>query len=148
MKYIGLSAISEGLTILGFYLASIAYGLFSQAAIVHAAEASLSQLLNLLIAYLLLRGFGIGRPSAIGSMTAKFVSFVMVTLGLFLCTLDDGRAAALAAAELKVQPAAFSAVGLPAAVPGFDSLADNGGAFTTLTGDDLGRGGGGSASTY
>ena len=27
----------------------------------HAAEASLSQLLNLLIAYLLLRGFGIGR---------------------------------------------------------------------------------------
>jgi len=29
-KYIGLSAISEGLTILGFYLASIAYGLFSQ----------------------------------------------------------------------------------------------------------------------
>ena len=29
----------------------------------HAAEASLSQLLNLLIAYLLLRGFGIGRPS-------------------------------------------------------------------------------------
>ena len=54
----------------------------------------------------------------------------------------------MAAAELKVQPAAFSAVGLPAAVPGFDSLADNGGAFTTLTGDDLGRGGGGSASTY
>ena len=39
-KYIGLSAVSEGLTILGFYLASIAYGLFSQAAIVHAAEAS------------------------------------------------------------------------------------------------------------
>ena len=30
LKYIGLSAISEGLTILGFYLASIAYGLFSQ----------------------------------------------------------------------------------------------------------------------
>ena len=27
-------------------------------------------------------------------MTAKFVSFVMVTLGLFLCTLDDGRLAA------------------------------------------------------
>lgn len=29
-KYIGLSAISEGLTIVGFYLASIAYGLFYQ----------------------------------------------------------------------------------------------------------------------
>ena len=42
----------------------------------------------------------------------------------------------------------------PNQVPGFDSLADNGGAFTTLTGDDLrgredlGRVGGGSASTY
>ena len=94
-------------------------------------------------------------------MTAKFVSFVMVTLGLFLCTLDDGRLAAAnaanaaaAAAAPTASSAAFSAVGLPATVPGFDSLADNGGAFTTLTGDDLrgredlGRGGGGSASTY
>ena len=77
-----------------------------------------------------------------------------VTLGLFLCTLDDGRlaaanAAGAAGAASSATPAAFSAVGLPAAVPGFDSLADNGGAFTTLTGDDLGRGGaGGSASTY
>ena len=134
LKYIGLSAISEGLTILGFYLASIAYGLFSQAAIVHAAEASLSQLLNLLIAYCLLRGFGIGRASAVGSMTAKFVSFVMVTLGLFLCTLDDGRAAAAIAAVPAAS--ATAAIQLPAAVPGFDSLADNGGAFTTLTGVD------------
>jgi hypothetical protein len=145
MKYIGLSAISEGLTILGFYLASIAYGLFSQAAIVHAAEASLSQLLNLLIAYLLLRGFGIGRPSAIGSMTAKFVSFVMVTLGLFLCTLDDGRSVA---ANTAVPAASVTApIPLPVTVPGFDSLADNGGAFTALTGvdqplPDIGRGGG------
>ena len=97
-------------------------------------------------------------------MTAKFVSFVMVTLGLFLCTLDDGRlaaanaanaaAAAANAAAPTASSAAFSAVGPPATVPGFDSLADNGGAFTTLTGDDLrgredlGRGGGGSASTY
>ena len=94
-------------------------------------------------------------------MTAKFVSFVMVTLGLFLCTLDDGRlaaanaaAAAANAAAPTASSAAFSAVGPPATVPGFDSLADNGGAFTTLTGDDLrgredlGRVGGGSASTY
>ena len=50
-KYVFLSAISEGLTIVGFYLASIAYGLFYQAGIVHAAEASLSQLLNLMLAY-------------------------------------------------------------------------------------------------
>ena len=42
-KYVALSAFSEGLTIVGFYLASIAYGLFYQAGIVHAAEASMSQ---------------------------------------------------------------------------------------------------------
>jgi len=90
-KYIALSGVSEGLTIVGFYLASIAYGLFYQAGIVHAAEASLSQLLNLAIAFILLRGFGIGRNSAVGSMSTKMVSFVMVTIGLFLCTLEDGH---------------------------------------------------------
>ena len=144
MKYIGLSAVSEGLTILGFYLASIAYGLFSQAAIVHAAEASLSQLLNLLIAYLLLRGFGVGRVSAVGSMTAKLVSFVMVTLGLFLCTLDDGRGGAAAGGA---NPAVASTAPQPlsgAGVPGFDT------ASVPVTGLDLTSDpdllGGGSAS--
>ena len=90
-KYVALSAISEGLTIVGFYLASIAYGLFYQAGIVHAAEASLSQLLNLMLAYLLLKCFGMGRTSAVSGMRIKFISFVMVTIGLFLCTFDaDG----------------------------------------------------------
>ena len=164
-RFIGLSAISEGLTILGFYLASIAYGLFyqvtrpppspprtthhyhllplflhlhlhlhlplllflghpfrgpqlltcddvplgslaphllassvlceswpvpPQAGIVHAAEASSSQLLNLLLACVLFKCFGIGRASAVGSMPAKAASFVLVTMGLFLCTLEDG----------------------------------------------------------
>jgi len=89
IKFITLSAFSEGLTVIGFYLASIAYGLFYQAGIVHAAEASLSQLLNLLLAFLLLKCFGIGRASAVGSMSAKLISFVMVTVGLFLCTLED-----------------------------------------------------------
>mmetsp|Transcript_85709 Transcript_85709/g.171183 ORF Transcript_85709/g.171183 Transcript_85709/m.171183 type:complete len:251 (-) Transcript_85709:160-912(-) len=88
-KFVFLSAISEGLTIVGFYLASIAYGLFYQAGIVHAAEASLSQLINLCFAYILLRGFGIGRSSAVSSMGIKVVSFVMVTIGLFLCTLEN-----------------------------------------------------------
>ena len=61
----------------------------AQAGIVHAAEASLSQLMNLLLAFLLLKCFGIGRASAVGSMSAKLISFVMVTVGLFLCTLED-----------------------------------------------------------
>lgn len=124
-KYIGLSAISEGLTIMGFYLASIAYGLFSQVAIVHAAEASLSQLLNLLIAYVLLRGFGIGRVSAVGSMTAKLVSFVMVTLGLFLCTLDESQAKATPTGPMPSQMST-APLALPGSVPGFDTASVTG----------------------
>ena len=56
---------------------------------VHAAEASLSQLFNLLLAYALFKGFGVGRSSAIGSMWAKALSFVMVSVGLYLCALED-----------------------------------------------------------
>ena len=55
-----------GLAVLGFYLASLAYGLFYQAGVVHAAEASLSQLFNLMLAFLLLKGCGIGRHSSVG----------------------------------------------------------------------------------
>lgn len=111
-KYVALSGISEGLTIVGFYLASIAYGLFYQAGIVHAAEASLSQLLNLSIAYILFRGFGIGRSSAVDSMRIKFISFVMVTIGLFLCTFDGEKSTKAVAAA----PAAGQAAGPMSAV--------------------------------
>ena len=116
-KYVALSAISESLTIVGFYLASIAYGLFYQAGIVHAAEASLSQLLNLLIAYLLLKCFGLGRASAVSGMRVKFVSFVMVTIGLFLCTFDAdaGGRKAVATPAAPVGGAVVSA--LPGAPP-------------------------------
>ena len=139
-KYVILSAISEGLTILGFYLASIAYGaraaraaapaaarpprplplptapaprlagLFYQAGIVHAAEASMSQLLNLMLAYLLLRCFGIGRHSAASSMNAKIVSFFMVTIGLFLCTLGEEphKAAAAPPSSIPIRPEAIT----------------------------------------
>ena len=40
-KYVVLSCCSEGLALTGYYLVSIAFGLFFQPAIVHAAEASL-----------------------------------------------------------------------------------------------------------
>ena len=92
-KYVVLSCCSEGLALTGYYLVSIAFGLFFQPAIVHAAEASLSQLLNLLLAFALLRFFGIGRSSAVGFMRAKMLSFVMVSIGLVLCTLEEGGAA-------------------------------------------------------
>ena len=123
-KYIALSTISEGLTIIGFYLASIAYGLFYQAGIVHAAEASLSQLLNLMLAYVLLRACGLGRSSAVSSMRIKFVSFVMVTIGLFLCTLEGekpvARGSSQAAAAAGQAPTSLAAVpyGTPVALTG------------------------------
>ena len=75
----------------------------------HAAEASLSQLINLMLAYVLLRGLGIGRPSAVSSMRIKFVSFVMVTIGLFLCTIDDSAPKHTAAAATKLSTAATRA---------------------------------------
>jgi len=100
LKYITLSALSEGLTVVGFYLASIAYGLFYQAGVVHAAEASLSQLFNLFLAFVLLNVFGVGRQSSVGSMPAKLASFVLVTIGLFLCTLEEtGHAPPVAVAD-------------------------------------------------
>ena len=136
-KYVALSAISEGLTIVGFYLASIAYGLFYQAGIVHAAEASLSQLLNLMLAFVLLRCCNLGRSSAVSGMRIKFISFVMVTIGLFLCTFDAGdKAHAKAAtppAALPISPAAapyvsqtdllLGRVPLPAATQGVAPVA-------------------------
>mmetsp|Transcript_3245 Transcript_3245/g.9364 ORF Transcript_3245/g.9364 Transcript_3245/m.9364 type:complete len:462 (+) Transcript_3245:97-1482(+) len=90
LRFILLSLLSEGLTILGFYLASIAYSLFYQAAIVHAAEASMSQLLNLLVAFCLQHLCSIGRESAAKGVKTKLVSFVLVTGGLFLCG-EDGQ---------------------------------------------------------
>lgn len=90
---------SELLAVSGYYLMSRALGLFYQPAIVHAAEASLSQLLNLSLAYALLRACGIGRPSAVGSMRAKLLSFVLVTAGLLACTVEDAPPAAARSAR-------------------------------------------------
>ena len=84
-----VSGASELLALLGYFLMSRALSRFHQPALVHAAEASLSQLLNLLLAFLLLRGCAIGRQSAVTSMRAKLLSFVLVTAGLIACTLDD-----------------------------------------------------------
>ena len=87
-----------------------------------------------------LRRLPTGRPSAVGSMTAKFVSFVMVTLGLFLCTLDDGSHGAANSAQPAVSSTA--PVPLPGSVPGFDTpgLTGADAAFSDVV--DPGRGGG------
>ena len=73
-------------------------------------------------------------------MTAKFVSFVMVTLGLFLCTLDDGSHGAANSAQPAVSSTA--PMPLPGSVPGFDTpgLTGADAAFSDVV--DPGRGGG------
>ena len=76
-----VSSASELLALAGYYLMSRSLGSFYQPALIHAAEASLSQLLNLFLAFVLLRGCGLGRHSAVGSMRAKLLSFVLVTAG-------------------------------------------------------------------
>ena len=75
-----------------------ALGLFYQPALVHAAEASLSQILNLGLAYVLLTTCRVGRISAVGSMRAKLLSFVLVTAGLVACTFEEGSPPAAATA--------------------------------------------------
>ena len=86
---LAVSGLSELLALCGYYLMSRALSRFYQPAIVHAAEASLSQLLNLGLAFVALRACGVGRPSAVGSMRAKLLSFLLVTAGLLACTLED-----------------------------------------------------------
>jgi hypothetical protein len=100
------SSVSEILSLNGYYLMSRALGLFYQPALVHAAEASLSQLLNLLLAYGLLHGCGIGRNSAVGSMRAKLLSFVLVTVGLIVCSFEDSAHSAKPAAHANLSLAA------------------------------------------
>ena len=92
-KLFGLSILSELLALGGYYLVSLSLANFYQPAIVHAAEASLSQCLNLLLAFALLHGCGIGRQSAVGSMGAKMVSLAMVTVGLVVCAYSDSAPA-------------------------------------------------------
>lgn len=103
-----VSGFSEVLALAGYYFMSRALGGFYQPAIVHAAEASLSQLLNLSLAFVLLRGCGVGRPSAVGSMRAKLLSFVLVTLGLLVCTIEDPKVATASSAAASVLSSAFA----------------------------------------
>ena len=107
-----VSSASELLALFGYFLMSRALGLFYQPALVHAAEASLSQLFNLFLAFLLLRAFGVGRESAVGSPKAKVCSFVLVTAGLLACTIEDGRTAPAAVRNATIAPLWSAATGV------------------------------------
>ena len=61
-RYLALSCMSEALSLGGYYLCALSYGMFHQAAVVHTAEASLSQLLNLSVRRPLATRVGFGPP--------------------------------------------------------------------------------------
>eukprot|EP00744_Colponema_vietnamica_P011971 GILI01016816.1.p1 GENE.GILI01016816.1~~GILI01016816.1.p1 ORF type:complete len:387 (+),score=65.36 GILI01016816.1:96-1256(+) len=87
-RYIFLSCSGEMLALLGFFLSSYAYKWYYQVYVVHAAESSLNQLVNLWLALLIKRVFGLGRSSSISHLTSKVVSFFLVAGGLFLAALE------------------------------------------------------------
>mmetsp|Transcript_10263 Transcript_10263/g.11833 ORF Transcript_10263/g.11833 Transcript_10263/m.11833 type:complete len:486 (+) Transcript_10263:92-1549(+) len=92
IKTLFYSAVSQVLTIVGFYLSSFAYAWFYQASVVHATESSLQQAFNLTIAYLLRILWSLGRDSAITGMKYKVISCVVVSFGLGLIAYQDQTA--------------------------------------------------------
>mmetsp|Transcript_19007 Transcript_19007/g.24179 ORF Transcript_19007/g.24179 Transcript_19007/m.24179 type:complete len:558 (+) Transcript_19007:199-1872(+) len=92
IKILFFSAFSQCLTLLGFYFSAFAYAWFYQASVVHAAESSLQQAFNLIIAYMLRKLFNTGRESAIKGMRYKIISCVVVSFGLSLIAYQDQTA--------------------------------------------------------
>lgn len=90
-KTLIFSALSQVLTLVAFYFSAFAYAWFYQASIVHAAESSLEQALNLILAYILKKTFDVGRESAITGMKQKILSCFIVSIGLFLLAYKDSE---------------------------------------------------------
>ncbi|GBG24179.1 Hypothetical Protein FCC1311_003972 [Hondaea fermentalgiana] len=88
-KIIFFSGFGQLLTLFGYYLSQFAYSWYYQASIVHAAEASLSQGLNLLFALGALKLLGVGRESAVSNLRIKILSCLIVSVGLFMLTMGE-----------------------------------------------------------
>eukprot|EP00514_Thraustochytrium_sp_LLF1b_P008952 CAMPEP_0184548608 /NCGR_PEP_ID=MMETSP0199_2-20130426/6294_1 /TAXON_ID=1112570 /ORGANISM="Thraustochytrium sp., Strain LLF1b" /LENGTH=496 /DNA_ID=CAMNT_0026943229 /DNA_START=105 /DNA_END=1595 /DNA_ORIENTATION=+ len=89
VKVLVLSSFGQALTMLGYFTSQFAYSWFYQASIVHAAEASLSQAVNLLLAVIAFKVFALGRASAVDNLKIKLVSSVVVSFGLFLLAISE-----------------------------------------------------------
>eukprot|EP00743_Colponemidia_sp_Colp-15_P009326 GILK01010194.1.p1 GENE.GILK01010194.1~~GILK01010194.1.p1 ORF type:complete len:383 (-),score=38.65 GILK01010194.1:98-1246(-) len=88
-KFILISFFGECLALSGYFLSSFAYQMYYQVALVHAAESSMIQFLNLLIAYTAKRFFNVGRESALADLRVKFFSFIFIASGLFCAAVED-----------------------------------------------------------
>lgn len=83
-RIIILSGFGQCLTLFGYYASQFGYSWFYQPSVVHAAEASLAQAFNLLLAFVAKKWFDLGRESAISDMLFKVLSVIVVTVGLSL----------------------------------------------------------------
>lgn len=81
-KYFVLAVGGECLSTAGIYLTTFTYAEFYEPAVVNAVEGGLQQILNLVLAVVLYRVCGWGRP--IDFIGVKLLSFVLVSTGLFL----------------------------------------------------------------
>lgn len=88
-KMSAFASTAQLLTLAGFYMSQYAYLWYYQASIVHAAEASLSQGLNLFFAIIAFKLFGLGRASAVENLGIKALSCVVVSIGLFLLSSSE-----------------------------------------------------------
>ena len=78
------------------------------------------------MAYLLLKGCGVGRDSAVGSMGAKSLSLVMVTTGLIVASLDgDGGGAAAFSNSAVLMPTASTPAAPALGLPPFATIVSN-----------------------
>jgi len=84
-KFLVMSCAGECLSVIGIIISSFSYSSFYEPSVVNAAEGGLQQLTNLLLAVASHRFFGWGR--AVDNVYVKIVSFMLVSMGLFLSTL-------------------------------------------------------------
>eukprot|EP01017_Pseudomicrothorax_dubius_P038771 TRINITY_DN5860_c0_g1_i1.p1 TRINITY_DN5860_c0_g1~~TRINITY_DN5860_c0_g1_i1.p1 ORF type:complete len:286 (+),score=14.29 TRINITY_DN5860_c0_g1_i1:330-1187(+) len=83
-RSIVFSLFCEFFTQIGYFSSVYSYQIYSQVGVLHAAETSLHQLFNLIIAFILKRYYRIGRQAAVENMGPKIASFLLIALGLFL----------------------------------------------------------------
>jgi len=84
-KYILLSALGEVLSIAGYYVISFSYHWYYNSGIVSAAEGSLNQLFNLILAILFKKYLNFGRK--VDNIKSKLLSCLLVTSGLVLASV-------------------------------------------------------------
>lgn len=89
-KILLLSSIGQIFTLAGYFFSQYGYSLYYQASIVHAAESSLSQAMNLIFAVIAYKFLGLGRDSAVSNLKVKILSCIVVSIGLFMLAINAG----------------------------------------------------------